>query len=479
MLKRLFPTAALTLMSTTALGAGPAWKRLNAEQASASSYLQSNWNKYDENYHPSYALDGNPKTAWVEGVDGNGEGQTLSIPVSDIKTARAVRLRIFNGYQKSAALLDANAAPAEVTIVVRDAGGDVVGTQQARLKKALGPQEIVVAIEQGRGVASITLRVDSTHPGRVYKDGCLSDVEVFVDSDVPYVETVEAQKRAALKAWIRGRAAAAKAFASIKPGYPFAATHFKLSADIAWQNEETRVYVEAKDVWTDIAGKQRLDVQIKAGKPSGIVADLFSPTEWASLVDVQGLAADQGLRVATTWQRVDVSHAHPLPDGFEELTGFLPSLAAVASFFDLSSLTFFEAQGEAGGSSRSKTRGDSDWVRTWTTTNARVSHHADHKTPRQVYFSEHRVISEREVIDETDHYLLDFDEGGHLVRVRRIGNGSGSMFASVVDVDYDAAGKVRSLRQRSVSGGNGDEAEWDNNASVSTKSFSIVAADHG
>ena len=51
--------------------------------------------------------------------------------------------------------------------------------------------------------------------------------------------------------------------------------------------------------------------------------------------------------------------------------------------------------------------------------------------------------------------------------------------ASVVDVDYDAAGKVRSLRQRSVSGGNGDEAEWDNNASVSTKSFSIVAADHG
>ncbi len=45
MLKRLFPTAALTLMSTTALGAGPAWKRLYAEQASASSYLQSNWNK--------------------------------------------------------------------------------------------------------------------------------------------------------------------------------------------------------------------------------------------------------------------------------------------------------------------------------------------------------------------------------------------------------------------------------------------------
>jgi hypothetical protein len=36
---------------------------------------------------------------------------------------------------------------------------------------------------------------------------------------------------------------------------------------------------------------------------------------------------------------------------------------------------------------------------------------------------------------------------------------------------------VRWLRQRSVSGGNGDEAEWDNNASVSTKSVSIVAAD--
>ena len=478
MLKRLFPTAALTLMSTTALGAGPAWKRLYAEQASASSYLQSNWNKYDDNYHPSYALDGNPKTAWVEGVDGNGEGQTLSIPLSDVKAARAVRLRVFNGYQKSAALLDANAAPAELTILVRDAGGDVVGTQQASLKKALGPQEIVVAIEQGRGVASVTLRVDSTHPGRVYKDGCLSDVEVFVDSDVQYVEAVEIRKQAALKAWIGGRMKAAKAFAALKPGYPFAATHFTPGADIAWQNEETRVYDEAKEVWSDIPGKQRLDQQIKGGKATGIVADLFAPTEWASLVEVHSLAADKGLKVSSTWQRVDVSHTPPLPDGFDELTGFLPSLVAVASFFDLSSVTFFEAQGEAGGSSRSKTRGDSDWVRTWTTTNARVSHHADHKTPRQVYFSEHRVISEREVVEETDHYLLDFDDVGHLVRVRRIGSGSGYTFASIVDVDYDAGGKVRSLRQRSVSGGNGDEAVWDNNASVSTKSVSIVAADN-
>ncbi len=41
MLKRLFPTAALTVLSSTALGAGPTWQRLYGEQASASSYLQS------------------------------------------------------------------------------------------------------------------------------------------------------------------------------------------------------------------------------------------------------------------------------------------------------------------------------------------------------------------------------------------------------------------------------------------------------
>src|SRR5690349_16626435 len=48
-------------------GAAPpsrAWKQLRSASASASSFLQNNWNRFEENYHPSYVLDENPATAW-------------------------------------------------------------------------------------------------------------------------------------------------------------------------------------------------------------------------------------------------------------------------------------------------------------------------------------------------------------------------------------------------------------------------------
>jgi hypothetical protein len=85
----------------------------------ASSFLRSDWNKYNENYHPSYVLDGNPKTAWVEGVDGNGEQERITIPLTPLKSASAVKLRIRNGYQKSDTLFTANAVPRNVTITAR------------------------------------------------------------------------------------------------------------------------------------------------------------------------------------------------------------------------------------------------------------------------------------------------------------------------------------------------------------------------
>src|SRR5262249_54964570 len=33
-----------------------AWKPLRAASASATSFLQNNWNRFEENYHPSYVL---------------------------------------------------------------------------------------------------------------------------------------------------------------------------------------------------------------------------------------------------------------------------------------------------------------------------------------------------------------------------------------------------------------------------------------
>ncbi|HEY1098794.1 MAG TPA: hypothetical protein VGF99_07690, partial [Myxococcota bacterium] len=206
----LLATAAIA-EKTAAVPTSASFKRLYSERASASSYLRSNWNKYDENYHPNYAVDDDHKTAWVEGVDGNGDGQVLIIPTSDVKRARAVKLGIYNGYQKSKALLEANAAPKDVVVRLRDGTGDEVATKQVTLNKQLGAQEVVVDVPKGKGFSSIEIAVVSTHDGKVYKDGCISDVEVSVDTDVAYAAASEKAKLAALKSWIADRKAQAKA----------------------------------------------------------------------------------------------------------------------------------------------------------------------------------------------------------------------------------------------------------------------------
>ncbi len=205
--------------------AEPAWKQLHSAEATATSFLVGNWNRYTENYHPNYALDGNPATAWVEGADGDGLGEVLAWDVSPLPSARAVKLRIRNGYQKSADLLAANAAPKEVVVTVWR-GREVVGTTTVGLTRATGWQDIVVDTG-GRGLNHVELKVVSVTPGAKYRDTCLSDVQTWVDSDVPYNAAAELAKKAALERWITERVETARHFASLPPTWPFAAPAFR------------------------------------------------------------------------------------------------------------------------------------------------------------------------------------------------------------------------------------------------------------
>lgn len=211
------------------LAAPAAFQPLHADHAESTSFLKSNWNKYEENYHPNYVLDGDPKTAWVEGKDGDGVGESITIPVSTVSSARSVRVDVWNGYQKSKNLLEANGAPAKVTVVVIGPGGRVTGTTKATLKRAMGTQSITVPVTGG--VEAVQLVVDSVTTGKKYKDTCISDVQVFVDSDVPYNAKAEGAKRGALRAWIKERKDTAVYFAKLPREYPFASSRFEAGCD--------------------------------------------------------------------------------------------------------------------------------------------------------------------------------------------------------------------------------------------------------
>lgn len=216
------------------------YQRLYSARADATSFLRSNWNKYEENYHPNYALDDNPKTAWVEGAAGNGAGESLVIRVSPLPSARSVKLRFRNGYQKSKALFRANARPAQVRLELLQKDRSH-SAREVTLKDEMGWQEVVLPVAKTAGFDAVRLTLLSTKKGRRYKDTCLSDVQVWVNSAVPYLADVELGKKARLGVWIKERVERAAYFAKVPPAYPFAFTEFENDKAAKLESEAEQV----------------------------------------------------------------------------------------------------------------------------------------------------------------------------------------------------------------------------------------------
>src|SRR5690554_4912928 len=67
----------------------------------ASSYLGQDNFKVIANYHHYYIIDEDERTAWVEGVPGDGVGQRLNLLFQNLYVKKCLYFRIKNGYQKS------------------------------------------------------------------------------------------------------------------------------------------------------------------------------------------------------------------------------------------------------------------------------------------------------------------------------------------------------------------------------------------
>lgn len=191
--------------------AAPVERRLFSDSIEASSFLWNDWNRFQENYHPNYIADDDAVTGWVEGVEGSGAGEWVRIAVTPLEGTTKVRLKIRNGYQKSAALFKANARARGVTVKLLPSGK----TAQVELADKQGWQE--VALEQPAGqLRAIELRVDSVYEGSKYADLVISDVQMFATSITRDNPTFEKSKRDGLLAWRKARMAAAKLFKSGK-----------------------------------------------------------------------------------------------------------------------------------------------------------------------------------------------------------------------------------------------------------------------
>ncbi len=181
-------------------------RRMYSDSIESSSFLWNDWNKFVENYHPNYVADDDPATAWVEGATTSGAGEWVRIELTPLEHTTRVRLKIRNGYQKSAPLFQANARAKAMTIKLLPG----TAAKQVTLTDTEGWQEVV--IDQASGpVRAVELKVDSVYEGGRYPDLCISDVQVFATSTTKDNPAFEKSKRDDLRAWRASRIAAAKA----------------------------------------------------------------------------------------------------------------------------------------------------------------------------------------------------------------------------------------------------------------------------
>lgn len=190
------------------LGGAPALeRRLHFEKVEASSFLFNDWNKFQENYHPSYIGDDDAATAWVEGVKGPGIGEWVRLDVARMQGATQARLRLRNGYQKSDKLFKANARARAVTIVLLPSKAKL----QAELADCEGWQELIVPQASGP-LDGVEIHIDSAYPGTKYDDLGLSDAQLYVTATTPDNPAFERSHLEALLKWKKERAAAAALF---------------------------------------------------------------------------------------------------------------------------------------------------------------------------------------------------------------------------------------------------------------------------
>jgi hypothetical protein len=155
----------------------------------ASSTLADGKGRYDA----ANAFDGNPDTAWCEGVKGSGVGESLTVTFPE-----PVHLEGFflsGGYFKSLATLKENGRVARVTVTLdgtrsrtftfadptvpgRDASGKPVKSADAWFALARGHGAKVDGL--GGETRSIKLVINGVHPGAKYEDTCISDVRLVL-----------------------------------------------------------------------------------------------------------------------------------------------------------------------------------------------------------------------------------------------------------------------------------------------------------
>ncbi len=158
------------------------YSRLSVISVEASSVLKTT-SKDNATYIAGNVSDGNYKTAWVEGVDGNGEGQILVLHLDG--THKISRLKIYNGYLKTKRRYAINGKVTSAMIDYGNGHQQLVNLNTMNLPEEesdfsfgeLGETEIIPDGECETDTIIVTIM--GAVAGSKYTDTCISEIEVF------------------------------------------------------------------------------------------------------------------------------------------------------------------------------------------------------------------------------------------------------------------------------------------------------------
>lgn len=152
---------------------------VKVSSAEASSNLpDANGKTYDA----ANLIDGNYETAWVEGVDGVGIGETITLHLGEVSEVYGIQL--YNGYLASEDLLEKNGIAREVSV---DFGGGTVVEKEVYGSSYIWSSVEDMAsfnlnrIELYKPIATdtIVITIKNADAGNKYDDTCISEITVY------------------------------------------------------------------------------------------------------------------------------------------------------------------------------------------------------------------------------------------------------------------------------------------------------------
>lgn len=130
----------------------------------------SELSEYNMTHSAERIMDGSLATAWVEGQDGQGTGETIKVTFDDAYVMNGIK--IYAGYQKSDELYEKNSRPKQITLIFSDGA-----TETIELQDMAGAQQI--DLKNSVITESVTIRIDSVYPGTIFEDTAISEVYFY------------------------------------------------------------------------------------------------------------------------------------------------------------------------------------------------------------------------------------------------------------------------------------------------------------